>query len=83
MLFRSRAGQWQKAIAAFEKRLHLSDGGSSEDFFFLAMAHERAGHRDEARKWYQEGVDWMDKHAPKNPPLLQYRAEAAGVLGPK
>jgi serine/threonine-protein kinase len=78
-----RAGQWQEAIAALKHSLPLSNGGDSEAFFFLAMAHERASHNEEARKWYQKGVDWMYKHAPRDPGLLRFRAEAAGVLGVK
>jgi tetratricopeptide (TPR) repeat protein len=78
-----RAGQWQAAITALEKGLQLGRDGNSEEFLFLAMAHERIGHKDEARKWYQKGVEWMEKNAPKNPTLLQYRAEAAQVLGLK
>jgi len=78
-----RAGQWKEAIAALEMGLPLHNGGDSEDFFFLAMAHERAGNKVEARKRYQQGVDWMDKHAPKNADLLRFRAEAASLLGVK
>jgi hypothetical protein len=47
------------------------------------MAHQRAGHRDRARRWYHKGVAWMDRHAPRDPALRRYRAEAAGVLGVK
>jgi tetratricopeptide (TPR) repeat protein len=75
------ADRWTDAISALEKGLPLRNGGDSEDFFFLAMSHERVGHKAEARKWFQKGIDWMDKHAPKNALLLQYRAEAASVLG--
>jgi serine/threonine-protein kinase len=78
-----RAGQWQEAIAALEKALPFDNGGASEDFFFLAMANQRAGYPDKAREWYRKGAAWMDKHAPKNAGLLRYRAEAAGVLGLK
>jgi hypothetical protein len=61
----------------------LREDASSEDFFFLAMAHQRAGHMDEARKWYDKGITWIDKHAPKDSELLRYRTEAASVLGIK
>jgi tetratricopeptide (TPR) repeat protein len=78
-----RTGQWQEAITALDKGRDLRQGGTSEDFFFLAMAHHRAGHKDQARKWYDKGIAWMDKHAPRNPTLLRYRGEAASVLGVK
>jgi hypothetical protein len=47
------------------------------------MAHHRAGHKDQAQKWYDRGVAWMDQHAPKDADLLRYRSEAASVLGGK
>jgi superkiller protein 3 len=78
-----RTCQWQEAITALDKGLALLQGGTSEDFFFLAMAHHRAGHKDEAKKWYDKGIAWMGKHAPKDPALLRYRSEAASVLGVK
>jgi hypothetical protein len=73
----------EEAIAALEKGLALRPSGNSEDFFFLAMAHQQAGHLDEARRWYQQGVAWMEQHAPQDATLQLYRAEAAGVLGVK
>jgi tetratricopeptide (TPR) repeat protein len=78
-----RTGQWQEAITALDKGRSLRQGGTSEDFFFLAMAHHRAGHKDQAQKWYDKGIAWMDKHAPKDAGLLRYRSEAASVLGVK
>jgi tetratricopeptide (TPR) repeat protein len=78
-----RTGQWQEAIAAMDEALVLFKSGNSEIFFFLAMAHQRTGHKDEAQKWYDKGIAWMDKHAPKDPTLLRYRSEAASVLGVK
>jgi superkiller protein 3 len=78
-----RTGQWQEAITAMDKGLALRQEATSEDFFFLAMAHRRAGHIDEAHKWYEKGIAWMDKHVPKDSSLLRYRNEAASVLGGK
>jgi serine/threonine-protein kinase len=77
----SRTGRWQDAITALQKGLALRQGGIGEDFFFLAMALQRAGHQEEARQWYDKDVAWMDQHAPKDPALRRYRAEAAAVLG--
>jgi serine/threonine-protein kinase len=79
-----RAGQWREAIMALEKAVQLTRPFPwPEQHFFLAMAHERAGPKDEARKWYQQGVDWMVKHGPKYPTFVRNRAEAAEVLGLK
>jgi serine/threonine-protein kinase len=78
-----RNGQWEEAITALDKGLALLKSGNGEAFFFLAMAHHRAGHKGEAQKSYDKGIAWMDKHAPKDPILLRYRTEAASVLGVK
>jgi tetratricopeptide (TPR) repeat protein len=78
-----RNGQWQQAIANLDKGLALYKSDHSEFFFFLAMAHHRAGHKDEARKWYDKAIAWMDKNAPKDAALLRFRTEAAEVLGVK
>ena len=37
----------------------MQAGGSSFDWFFLAMAHWRLGDKDEARMWFDRAVEWM------------------------
>jgi tetratricopeptide (TPR) repeat protein len=76
-----RAGSLKEAVAALEKSMELRKGGDSNDWFLLAMAHWQIGHRDEARKWYDKAVEWMEKNQPQNEELRRFRAEAAGVLG--
>jgi hypothetical protein len=51
------------------------------DFFFLAMAHWQLGEKDEARKYYDKAVAWMDKNKPDDEELRRFRAEAAALLG--
>jgi hypothetical protein len=43
----------------------------------MAMAHGRLDQKDEARRWYDRAVQWMEKNAPQNVELLRFRAEAA------
>ena len=69
------------AIAALEKSVTLRKGGDSFDWFFLAMAHWQLGEKGEARKWYDQAIDWMDKNQPKNEELVRFRDEAAELLG--
>jgi hypothetical protein len=52
------------------------------------MAHWRLGQKDEARKWYQQAVEWGEKNGPtlaQNPhwreELRHFRAEAEQLLG--
>jgi eukaryotic-like serine/threonine-protein kinase len=75
-----RSGDWQAAIAAFEKSMELRNGGDSIEWFFLAMAHCQLGDKDKARAWFDRAVQWMDKHQPENEELRRFRAEAAELL---
>jgi tetratricopeptide (TPR) repeat protein len=76
-----RAGNWKESINALQKSNVLRKGGNSFDWFFLAMAHWHLGDKDEALKWYVQGVEWMEKHQPGNEELARFRAEAAELLG--
>jgi tetratricopeptide (TPR) repeat protein len=76
-----RNGDWKEAAAALEKSIALSKGGTAFDWFFLAMARWQLGQKDEARKWYDKAVAWMDKNQPKNDELRRFRAEEAALLG--
>jgi superkiller protein 3 len=76
-----RAGEWTLAIEALEKSMELRSGGDGNDWFWLAMAHWQLDHKDDASKWFDKAVDWMDKNAPQNEELLRFRAEAEKLLG--
>ena len=76
-----RAGDWSAARAALDKAMEFRQGGTSHDFFFLAMAHWQLGEKDPARQWYDKAVQWMDKNDPGNEELLRFRAEAEQLLG--
>jgi serine/threonine protein kinase/tetratricopeptide (TPR) repeat protein len=76
-----RAGQWKPAVQALNKSMDLQKGGDSSDWFFLAMAHWRLGEEDQARRWYDRAVQWMDKNNPKNDELRRFREEAVELLG--
>ena len=69
-----RAGELEQArVEALKKSMELRTGGyTSNDWFFLAMAHWQLGDKDEARKWYDQAVEWMEKNQPQErgtPPL--------------
>jgi uncharacterized protein HemY len=78
-----RAGNWKDAIAGLEKSMELRKGGDSFDWFFLAMAHWKLGEKDKARTRFDQAVEWMDKHQPRDEELRRFRAEAAELLGIK
>ncbi len=76
-----RAGEYASAITTLEKSLNLGQGkdlACSE--LFLAMAQSHLDRRDEARKTYQQAIEWMDQHAADNAELLRFRQEAETLL---
>jgi tetratricopeptide (TPR) repeat protein len=79
---RYRAGDFEGAIAALQKFRELRKNDQEwSNPFFLAMAHWQAGHKAEARRWYDTAVNWMDARAPTSGSLKRFRAEAAELLG--
>jgi tetratricopeptide (TPR) repeat protein len=81
-----RAGDSKAALTAFEKSLELRPGDAF-DFFFLAMAHKKLGHDEEARKYYNQAIQWLDKSKAalekdksRGEELRHLRNEAEGVL---
>jgi tetratricopeptide (TPR) repeat protein len=77
-----RAGAWKAAIDALKKSDELLKGDLfSFNAFFLAMAHWQLGAKDEARKSYEQAVQWMEKNKPEDEELHRFRAEAAELLG--
>jgi tetratricopeptide (TPR) repeat protein len=75
-----RAGDWKAARTALHKSMDLRQGGDAFDWFFLTMAHWQQGESDEARKWFDQAVAWMDKNQPENEELRRFRAEAEELL---
>jgi hypothetical protein len=44
------------------------------------MTQWQLHNKDEARKWYDKGVEWMEKHAKENEELRRFRSEAEELL---
>lgn len=78
---RYRNGDWAGALEALQKSMELNNGGTSFDWFFLAMAHWQLGQGDEAVQWHDKAVEWMEKNKPDDAELQRFRAEAASLLG--
>jgi tetratricopeptide (TPR) repeat protein len=76
-----RNGEWEPAIRSLEDSMKMRNGGDSYDFFFLAMSHQRSGRLEEARRWYDRAIDWMDTNDPANEELRRFRIEAAELVG--
>jgi tetratricopeptide (TPR) repeat protein len=80
---RYRAGRWEKAIAALDKSRELQKGKLfAWDAFFLAMAHQQLGHKEDALRWYGQAVVWLtEQRLQGNEELARLQAEAATLLG--
>src|SRR5262249_5264156 len=79
---RCQSGACKESIEAFHKSMELQQnrkGGDSGQWFGLAVAHWQLRDKDEARKWYDKAVQWLEKNAPDNEELRRYRAEAEKV----
>jgi tetratricopeptide (TPR) repeat protein len=78
---RYRAGQLQAAAADLEKSTDLKPRDNTTRRLFLAMAHWQLGHKEQARQFYKQAVDWVKKNQPPDPEeLRRFRAEAAALL---
>jgi Tetratricopeptide repeat len=80
-----RAGNPEEACSALQKSLDNANSPDRtyicEDCFFLAMANWKLDRAGEARKWYDRGVEWIVKNAPKDEKFSGLRAEAAALMG--
>jgi tetratricopeptide (TPR) repeat protein len=82
-----RMGRLEEAIPHFRATVaadHSQNATSAYVSFFLTMAHQRLGHKDEARQWLDRAVAQTEKElgdtAPNNKPDLWYRQAAWQLL---
>jgi len=94
-----RAGNWTACIEALEKSCKLQAGGTGDcgQWIVMSLAHgklavdkelpepERAAHKAEARRCYDQVVKQINTWGPVDNPMsleiLAFRAEAAELLG--
>jgi tetratricopeptide (TPR) repeat protein len=75
-----RAGDWKAAVEALDKSVELRHGGDAYDWYFLAMAFQRLGNTDEARRWFDKAAQWREEHVNGNEDLQRFEAEAKELL---
>ncbi len=73
---RYRAGDWKEAIEALKE-----SQGDACGLCFLAMAHWKEGHIEEAHGYYYSALDWIEKNKSKQKAFRRFCVEAAEVLG--
>jgi tetratricopeptide (TPR) repeat protein len=78
-----RAGRWSEAIEKLEQSIQLQNGGDATDWYFLAIAHWHLKHESEARRWFDQAVEWTQRNKPDDPELQRFRAEAESLLVPE
>jgi tetratricopeptide (TPR) repeat protein len=54
-----RAGNSEAAVRHFERLARVGEL-QAWDFYFLALAHQRLGHAEDARRWLDRGARWAD-----------------------
>jgi tetratricopeptide (TPR) repeat protein len=84
-----RAGRFAEAVRRLDEGIRYNSGASREaDWVFLAMAHHRLGHHDEARHWLGRFRDGSPGLAPRDfwdeleIRLLRTEAEAVVLWDP-
>jgi serine/threonine protein kinase/tetratricopeptide (TPR) repeat protein len=75
-----RNGKAQEALDP-QLRSLTAHGGEAKDLYFLAMEHEALGKKKDARSYLERAVAWTQTHAPRDPALARFRAEAEDRLG--
>jgi tetratricopeptide (TPR) repeat protein len=56
-----RAGRFEEAIRRLDESVRANSGGSPQAWAFLAMAHHRLGHGDEAKRWLDRLLTYQPK----------------------
>lgn len=76
-----RGGRFEESVQRLTEADRLVQGATEKSpssptytWFFLAMAHHRLGHTEEAKKWLDRAVQWTDKA------MRQDAAKAGGPL---
>jgi tetratricopeptide (TPR) repeat protein len=76
------AGDDREAVKALTRSLELDRSGDGFDFFLMAAVHQKLGNKEQARRWYEQGVTWMaaNRHPYMAEPSI-LRANAEALLG--
>ena len=61
---RPSAGRYQQAVPLFEQSLQADakPGCAVLNWLWLALAHQRLGKAEEARRWLGKAQAWLDQH---------------------
>jgi WD40 repeat protein/Flp pilus assembly protein TadD len=62
-----RAGQHEAAVRQLKAAAGLRQTPSPSVWLFLALAHQRLGQQDEARRWLEQAAKWIDDAHKRKP----------------
>jgi WD40 repeat protein/tetratricopeptide (TPR) repeat protein len=62
-----RAGKFQEAITLFTPAMQQREQPSPLAWLFLAMAHQRLKHPEEAKKWLDKAREWIEEARRQKP----------------
>jgi Flp pilus assembly protein TadD len=81
-----RAGRFEEAVTrlteATELNCHPYRTNMLHTWFFLAMAHHRLGHAEEARRWLEKAVQGTDEALKSSGETLAKPGNQSGVIAP-
>jgi tetratricopeptide (TPR) repeat protein len=76
-----RLDRWRDAVSVMNRAIERGKEATALNTFFLAMCYHRLGEPERARAEYNRAVAWMDLFRPDYEELIQFRSEAAALLG--
>ncbi|MHC4406456.1 MAG: hypothetical protein ACYTG0_43070, partial [Planctomycetota bacterium] len=77
-----RQGTHQKALDALSQAIEdHAEGGTAREYFLLAMVHAELDQTENARTWYEKGVEWLKQNEPEEEEFRELGKEAAELLG--
>jgi tetratricopeptide (TPR) repeat protein len=70
------AGNAANAIAALERSVNLTGGGTAFDFIFLALSYGQLGNPEQARYWGAQATLWIEQQGCDHPDLFRLYQQA-------
>jgi serine/threonine protein kinase/Flp pilus assembly protein TadD len=81
-----RIGRFKEAVDTLSEVARLRNDICKDTYFFLAMALWQLGDKNEARDWFDKGVQWVQEKEPQMAPFMRrehrlWWTEAAVLMG--
>jgi tetratricopeptide (TPR) repeat protein len=75
-----QAGDLEVALAALQRSVELTEGGTGFDHYLLAMTYSRLGNLEMASESLARADHLSQTHAPDHPTLARLRGQAAALI---